>query len=318
MSTFGQELRSLEDDPRFIVSWDRGLSALRRANLSTEQLESARRRLLALKAVPGGYCEAVREQMVEFIEVKLNAGRPGGMRGVSSHPGHDLRPPQRDTDDRKTHLRLEVQRRQIHSLLHFTQAANLPSIVSRGILPRAELERLRIRYKANDDLRLDGLLGGCSVSISWPNYQMFYRYRCRHPEQSWVVIELMPDILWDLECAYSWANAASSLIRPIPLSEMKTLQSFTKMFVDQPNRPCRQTCELEPFHPTDPQAEVLVFAPIPMSSIRAIHARERLPAGCVTGSAASLVVIDGAFFGPRHDYALWRATPRDSSEEVDG
>lgn len=68
-----------------------------------------------------------------------------------------------------------VSQRRIKSLYHFTSLQNLESILNNGLLSRDKLKENNILHYYNDNLRLENKLNAICVSISFPNYKMFYR-----------------------------------------------------------------------------------------------------------------------------------------------
>lgn len=68
--------------------------------------------------------------------------------------------------------------KQIDALYHFTHKDNLESILLTGLITRKKLKEQDIDYKYNDEYRWDALEDSISLSISHPNYRMFYKYRC--------------------------------------------------------------------------------------------------------------------------------------------
>ena len=345
MTLLEDELRKLKRDRASLGTWQRALRALKAGSFADSELLDAHQLLVALGPLPEGFCGPRRREMVSIIETRLGrklGGIPEPNRPAPENPkplparastvrraAHTARPEPLappDTpkpaplwaDDLRTNIRREVERREIAAVLHFTRASNLPTIAAHGILPRALLQRRGIPYSPNDALRLDGTPDASSVSIGWPNYRMLFHYQSLEPEETWAVLEILPDVLWENACAFSWTNAASGLIRSTPLPQRKSVQAFTEMFVDHPSRPLRCRCQLEPCWPTDPQAEVLVFGAIPASMIVSIHTSRRLSADSASGGLASLVVLDGKFFGPRHDYAQWQKPQGSGQSGIDG
>ena len=106
--------------------------------------------------------------------------------------------------------------RGIETLVHFTRFENLESILNKGLMSRKELEKWDSENQPvfNDSQRLDQCPDSISLSISFPNYKMFFPYRQKNTAK-WAVILLKPDILWEMDCAFCMDNAASSLIRYI-------------------------------------------------------------------------------------------------------
>ena len=67
-----------------------------------------------------------------------------------------------------------TQARKIPHLVHFTRLENLDSILNHGLLTRAECAARQIASVNTDTQRLDYQEAVC-VSVSFPNYKMFYR-----------------------------------------------------------------------------------------------------------------------------------------------
>ena len=176
------------------------------------------------------------------------------------------------------------QQREIPHVVHFTRLVNLPSILEHGLYPVSEQQRLRTAPVVNDVRRLDGHLDGTSVSISFPNYLMFYRYR-QETNEEWVVLRIDPSVLWDKECGFCRYNAADGRISVQPLEQLRTLASLQSLFCEDEGENLRVDRRLRIYDPTDPQAEVLVFNRIEPHLITGVSfqtqsARERHAATC--------------------------------------
>jgi hypothetical protein len=104
-----------------------------------------------------------------------------------------------------------IQKHNIRHLCHFTAIQNFKSICDKGILSRKDLERLKINYVCTDINRYDNQIDKISLSISFPNYKMFYKKRC-DIKNHWVIILLKPELLCDkdLESFFFKNNASSS------------------------------------------------------------------------------------------------------------
>lgn len=95
--------------------------------------------------------------------------------------------------------------RDITLLCHFTRIENLHSILQQGLLGRNLLETRRQQFLFNDHDRVDGHKEAICLSISFPNYQMFYSIREEKKEtqeandSQWVVLLLDAKVLWELE-----------------------------------------------------------------------------------------------------------------------
>lgn len=151
---------------------------------------------------------------------------------------------------------------QLPSLVHFTRACNLESILKHGLCSITKASELGITPHINDSLRLDGHLGAISISIAFPNHKMFYSYRQKEPDEEWAVLIIDPDILGRKNCAFCQRNAADHRIRQLPLSSLMNADAFRDMFEEVNGISSRQEQQLMAYDPTDPQAEVLVFQTI--------------------------------------------------------
>lgn len=144
-------------------------------------------------------------------------------------------------------------------LAHFTRVANLPSIMRHGLYPISRAAQNGIKPEANDELRLDGHKDASSLSIGFPNYKMFYKYRLENPGVEWAVLGIEPSVLWTKDCAFCCHNAADARVSCLPPAQLKTPEAFIRMYEEIEGVQSREEQRLKPFDPTDGQAEVLVF-----------------------------------------------------------
>lgn len=146
-------------------------------------------------------------------------------------------------------------------LLHFTRAANVPSIMAHGLYPIGRAHEIGAIPAINDQLRLDRHQNGTSVSIAFPNSQMLYKYRMDEQNKAvdWAILVLHPAMLWTKDCAFCRHNAADARISNQPLPVLKTPQAFSGMFEEITGHMTREEQKLKAFDPTDVQAEVLVL-----------------------------------------------------------
>lgn len=163
----------------------------------------------------------------------------------------------------------------IEELVHFTHIANLTSILQYGLLGRTQLESMSWVEppKYNDIHRLDGQREAICLSITFPNYKMFYKYSFNN-RSDWVVLLLKPSILWELDCKFYQENAASNNAKEntteIRTQARKQPEALKKLFSDY-GRIKREILEIPNNFTTDPQAEVLVFNQIDTQYINAVH-----------------------------------------------
>jgi hypothetical protein len=156
-------------------------------------------------------------------------------------------------------IRKLVSELKIPFLIHFTRVENLQSIIQHGLWPVARIGEIGVKPQINDQHRIDGHLEATSLSVAFPNYRMFYKYRMENKNTDWVVLGIDPAVLWKKECAFCKHNAADSKITCQSLPALKSAESFKSMFEEIDGRSSRTDQKLKEFYPTDEQAEVLVF-----------------------------------------------------------
>ena len=108
-----------------------------------------------------------------------------------------------------------------------------------------------------------------SLSIGFPNYKMFYGIQRDHQNETWVILCIHPQVLWDLDCAFCAANAASNDVKAIPLDHRRTLSAMRAMYADWPGK-ARSELNIPNNYPTNPQAEVLALQGVPRKYIMGI------------------------------------------------
>lgn len=171
---------------------------------------------------------------------------------------------------RATKIKARVEEIELPYLVHFTRVENLPSIMKHGICPVATMNEQHVPYAANDRLRLEGHPDASSFSIAHPNDKMFASYRWKNPEQKWVVLVLDRSVLWNLNAAFCKHNAADARIRRGDLGDLKTESAFDAMFIPLNGLPVREGDSLNPYDPTDVQAEILIFSVLEPELIKGV------------------------------------------------
>ncbi len=206
-------------------------------------------------------------------------------------------------------IKTEVQKREIKHVLHFTKIENLPSIIQNGLLPRANLDSCNIAYHHNDEIRVDYCENASCLSISFPNYKMFYSYRMNDASQEWTVISLSPRLLWEKDCAFCYSNAASFDISSIQIADRKKPEAFLKMFDEFEEYPKRSELRIKNCCPTNPQAEVLVFEVIELNFFQGFFFQNRNAMESCQNNIEPLKKIPcrcgASAFSPRGDYEYW-------------
>ena len=206
--------------------------------------------------------------------------------------------------------------RGITTLCHFTRIENLQNILQQGLLGRSVLETRGQQSLFNDHDRADGHKETICLSISFPNYQMFYSIREEKKEahevgdSQWIVLLLDPKVLWELDCAFCQRNAAHRNVSSIPLENRRKPEALKGMFEDFYNIR-HQDLPIPQNYPTHPQAEVLVFDSIPGQFIKAIHFwHETTLEKCrsYAESYSQMFSVNRQYFTYRADYEVWRPT----------
>ena len=202
----------------------------------------------------------------------------------------------------------------ITTLCHFTRIENLRSILQEGLIGQSFLQTRGQQFLWNDADRADGHPEANCLSISFPNYQMFYSIREGKKQaegvsdSQWVVLLLDAKVLWELNCAFCQRNAAHRTVSGISLAERKKPQALKGMFEDFYNIK-HQDLQIPQNYPTHPQAEVLVFDRIPTHYINAIHfgnatILEQWRSN-YTGTYSDKFFANRKYFDARSDYKVW-------------
>lgn len=210
-----------------------------------------------------------------------------------------------------TNLQYFAYENHIKEFVHFTNERNLLSILCRGVLSRKVLQENNIPFEYNDEKRLDGMLDAVSLSVTAPNYLMFYKYRALKEKSNWVVITFDSQKILEYKCSFYRANAACMDSCQFKKEERQNVNSFEEMFSDWDPYHNRWSLDLGSNETTNPQAEVMVFDAIPISCIsRIVFQNERLlkkytPLLVKLGITS---VYGKYFFSPRRDYKYWTKT----------
>lgn len=227
---------------------------------------------------------------------------------------------------RRKELHAYMRARGVTAVGHFTRLRNLGNILKHGLQPRGRLEEMGVAYAANDGLRIDGGDGVC-LSVSFPNYKLFYKFRNEFPGEQWVVLVLSTEVIERKACIFNPKNAASSAMTGYSKERRMRMDALQAMFYDQEIEAAQDPVEerttlraklrLPDHFTTDPQAEIVVTESIEPTLISAMifgcddthQNREILRDffrnnGSNWGGTVSLKGEDA--FIPRFDYRHWR------------
>lgn len=193
----------------------------------------------------------------------------------------------------------KIKEQKIEKYVHFTNVQNLESILREGLIPVKNLQEKSIQYHFNDVDRLDNRLDASSLSITFPNYQMFYTYRKKNPNSQWVVISYDAKKVAKKDCAYFQYNAALHIYKNVKWETFISLSAFDLLFSG--NRE-----GLYSYETTNPQAEVMVREIIPTDYIDAIYFNDYFLYKFYEQKYPNIKMIyDDYYFTPRRDYMKW-------------
>jgi hypothetical protein len=214
---------------------------------------------------------------------------------------------------RSEQIRDFCQQRQITDICHFTRIENLKGIISEGLLPRAELEKRPAASRPifTDELRLDGFMDASCLSISFPNYKMFFQKRQESKDDNlWVVIVYDYSVITRLNCAFTVHNAAASVNILKDLRLRNNVESLAESFADFENIQ-RNELRIPDNYTTNPQSEVLAFEAIPANYIKRVVFFSPTSLNMWLEEHRSIyprnkITIDKGKYSSRRDYKYWQ------------
>lgn len=212
--------------------------------------------------------------------------------------------------------------RGVTRLVHFTPLNNLLGIVRAGaVLPRSDLaayarenpDLCLLDFAAcNDACRLDARPDCVNLSVQHPNAALLRRFRERCLScDVWSVLLLSPACLALEGTLFAVGNAASSHARRLGFG--CGVAGFEALFREEQHAAnlhgavIHRRDGLPACYPTDPQAEVLIPARIPLRLVRAAAFPSPLDAAraraalelAAPGVSPPELVVDPTLFGPR-------------------
>jgi hypothetical protein len=281
---------------------DDGILALETGRLSTDVINRAVKKVPGNPGSPNQIAEELLRQRLRLREEEEALQRREAeirrQREEAARQEAEIRRQREEAARREESIRQIVNRRNITKIVHFTHVDNLASIFERGILPRKDLCDNNIQFVQNDVQRLDKRTYATSVSISFPNYKMFHKYKYGN-EQHYAVLEVDSSVLWENHCLFCHTNAASNPIRTQCDKQLASPESLEGMFEGGRRNVCLQSCD-----PTDPQAEVLVMGIIQSDKIMQCNvSRNAFNNLCHLDNR---VQWDDHYFEPRCDWSDWQ------------
>ncbi len=171
--------------------------------------------------------------------------------------------------------------RKIKYLVHFTDIKNLESILKNGIVPRKTLIDAKIDYHYNDNFRLDERIDSSCLSVEYPNTFLLDKFNIKG---TFCILVLNAEKV--LLCTkalkqFSYCNAAredaKDWLKNNGLSEAKYFHNmFIEQNTDYRHNYTRTEKNLQPYLPTNVQAEILFEGVIPSSFIERICFKNEL------------------------------------------
>jgi len=161
-----------------------------------------------------------------------------------------------------------LKQRNVERLVHFTDMRNLNSIKKFSILPTERLKEKNIKYYFNDEQRLDGQLGGSSVSITSLNKHLLRTFQRRN-KRRWIEIAINPSVAARRNCLFYSCNAASSIFKEASEEYLSSYDALASMFAETVTSSTRtfKRKNKKPNQTTDDQAEIIVKWIIPKSQL---------------------------------------------------
>lgn len=195
-------------------------------------------------------------------------------------------------------------KRGVTSVLHFTRLKNLPSILSNWLLTRNEITEWNVKCAVNDANRFDWKDWICT-SLDFPNYKLFYRFRCLYWKDEWVILKLNSKIISKKHCLFFPINAAKRDIRKYNI-EHNSIEAYHLMFSDTISWRKRKELDIPDNFTTDPQAEIIFLEKIETEYISGIvFESESALKSCDIGELNTLKSVEPELFRPRSDYPFW-------------
>ncbi len=124
-------------------------------------------------------------------------------------------------------IKIFLEKRNITTLIHFTDKKNLNNILINGLLSVEALNNSGFNYCYNDNKRLDGQLNYISLSVTKPNIFLLKSFIKQQKIKNPFLIEIDASMLWkeNNKRVYCQTNAATSGCK-----KRSSIQDFEAMF----------------------------------------------------------------------------------------
>lgn len=188
-----------------------------------------------------------------------------------------------EREQEKEKIKQIIQERGIKHLFRFTPLENLDYILRDGLKSRELIEQERNKYPDAifpDNVRADRRRNGICLSISFPNDEMFPRFRQRI-NSHWAIIVLDINLILEIkdrQISFFDTNSANSKFRNIDNKTLETATAFESLFAEKVADKYKTWHRSEFYNenmfykrcPTSVQAEVMVAGHIETDYIRAV------------------------------------------------
>ena len=130
------------------------------------------------------------------------------------------------------------------------------------MVPVASHKEIQISAQLNDTKRKDQRKDLNSLSVSFPNHMLLYRFMHDYPHRRWVILAISVDILFSNqhEKYFCPSNAAAIMPSVSDDRQLSTAEAFEDMFKDEykPERKLSRSAGYTARDTTDPQAEIMI------------------------------------------------------------
>lgn len=169
--------------------------------------------------------------------------------------------------ENKRQIKEILRKRGIREFVHFTDVRNIPSIIDQGgIITRQMMEESNMAFYESDSDRFYKRRDSISLSISFPNYPMFYKKRCQEPDRKWCVFSIDAEKVIDKCIIINAGNAAAAASESKRIDMTGCVELFESLFDEQVGQYKRNGLLFK--LTTDPQAEVLCLDKILLEDIK--------------------------------------------------
>lgn len=188
-----------------------------------------------------------------------------------------------------------IRQRGICNLIHFTNLANLESILQNGLCSALKLRENDVVYECTDCNRKDGLIEYVSYSIEFPNY-MYLKSLIQKNNNKYVVLRLNIDCLFGKAVHIHKSNPY--------LPRWGIAETFEDLFFEK-----YRYCLLPNNFPTDPRAEIQFNGVVNPKYINGIFYPSNLTISLIDSLREKYsdfrFVKDDYYFGDRMDSQHW-------------